>query len=925
MKPIRRHLARTRRVNPSPARSSSARASLAALLVGLTTLGACALDGEEVDPELGAVSLELISEKNFSVAAGLSHTCAAQLDGTIQCWGRNSNGQLGNGTTIDSRAPVTVVGITTAVAVTTGGYHSCAVLLDGTARCWGSGSSGQLGNGSTASRLTPVVVAGLTDITSLSAGGYHTCASRGDGRASCWGANSNGQLGNRTTVAVTSPAIVGGGIRSQQLTGVAEVETGRYSSCALLTSGGVRCWGLNANGQLGDGTTTTRTAPVVVSGMTTAVDVSVGDYHACVATGTGRARCWGWNAYGQLGDGTTTTRTTPVEVKRSIGPDLSYRIVNVSTVAAGFTHTCVRSAGRAWCMGRNNLGQLGQPATATAKLLAEETPITVTELSAGGTHTCARRPGGTVVCFGDDFYGQVGEAGTCPSNPTLTLVSVTAPDGRLHRENDASGALYYVADDQLDLRLETSACANVSEVNFVYGPVRDGTDDVEPGSGIRYEVLGTLDREDGVRELTVRISFPNPGNGMTFPVGVTLTSPAGNSASAGFTLSLVEAVNAHGGVTSLSRAELYDEVLVGMFEKWGDANYFHRPGTISLYDFDYASMSLFLNTSGINFSFRTKAELAPRSSGFDYCNPWVEASGKFRVVLGYGDQVDDRVGHRARGRLDPRGQRARSWRPGGSASPPKAIVAEVIDGRVANKVEDKVAGLNDICGDLGCGFVLEHVAHIGSTVEIQLNSIYSSVTYRVPYVSTQLQAGSVGDPMRRGIATPADEPVVMMAGGIAEVCKMESGECAAIQVGAAGLFNWNWDPDLLIPDPWPASCGQPSCPTAYLEGRHQAWVQQIGFRRDLDAIPMAAVNPGAVISRVLTRAGAVTTPGPLVHARSQICRIDPTEGAQASRVVVGRNDTYPGGPYGGERGTGDAIVTIGFAGPLSSAVDPCEE
>jgi hypothetical protein len=894
---------------------------LIAILPLAALASACVLDDDvaDDDPPLGSVSSDLITEKNYSIAAGLTHTCALQLaDGTVQCWGRNNYGQLGNGTTVSSSAPVTVQGITGATAVTAGAYHSCAVLLDGTARCWGYGANGQLGNGSTASQLTPVTVTSLTAVTSISAGWYHTCASRTGGTVRCWGSNTNGQLGNSTTTSTTLPTAVGAPYNNifYPLTGVVEVETGRYSTCARQTTGAVRCWGLNSNGQLGDGTLVQRTIPTAVSGMTTAVEMSVGDYHACAAVGVGRARCWGWNAFGQLGDGTTTQRTTPVEVKRLIAPGLSYPIVNVSAVAAGNQHTCLRSAGRVWCMGRNNQGQLGQPASAVSEPLAEQTPVMADEVSAGGYHTCARRPGGQVVCFGQDTYGQVGEAGTCPTNPTANLVSVTAPNGQLHLETDPSGRLYYTADDTIDLHLETTACATVSEVGFVYGPINDTGDDVEPGSSIGYEVTSTLDRPDGVREMTVRIRFDNPGTGMTFPVNVDLTSPAGNTATAAFTLSLVQAVNAHGGITSLSQPELFDEVLVAMFEKWGDTNYYERNG-VNLYDLDYAGMSLFMDSAGISFHFRTKADIIPGPVDSDLCNPTVDASGRFQVVL------------------DSEGEAATQWISGpdvdvdfpfgcdaataGLITIGAAIANEVVDDRVAKKIDDKIKELNDNCGSLGCGFVINRISHIGSTLEIELNSLYDSVTYRQPYVSTQLDATSVGDPMRRGIAIPANEQVVIMAGGIAQVCKMQSGVCDAPQVGAAGLFNWNWD-EVLIPNPWP-DCDQEVCP--YYSGRHQAWDRQIGFRRDLAAIPMPDVNPGAVITRVLTRSGDTVTAAPLTHAADMICRFDPTAGADAARVVVGRNDVYLGGPWNSEYGTGDALITIGFAGTLAAAVDLC--
>ena len=229
------------------------------------------------------------------------------------CWGQNYYGQLGDGTTQTRPAPVAVGGLGTGVvALAAGADHTCAVTSAGIPWCWGANSSGQLGDCSATSRSAPVAVYGLGyGVVGVAAGDNHSCAVTIGGAAWCWGQNYNGQLGNGTTTSATCGPVGVSGLGS----GVAAISGGVNYTCARTGAGALMCWGSNWQGQLGDGTTNNRTAPVAVTGLSSGVAiVDAGESHSCAVTSEGALWCWGDNDSGQVGDFTTTQRLTPVRV-----------------------------------------------------------------------------------------------------------------------------------------------------------------------------------------------------------------------------------------------------------------------------------------------------------------------------------------------------------------------------------------------------------------------------------------------------------------------------------------------------------------------------------------------------------------------------------------------------------------------------------
>jgi hypothetical protein len=202
-----------------------------------------------------------------AVATGLSHTCALQQNGTVQCWGA-AGGQLGQ--TAASSTPVTVA-ISNVTSIGAGSAHSCAALADGTARCWGINESGQLGNGSTVSTASAVQVSGLTNVSSVASGFAFNCALLNNRTVSCWGFNTSNQTGGSVgNNFITTPVQVAG------LANVVALATGSGHACAALADGTVRCWGSNFDSRLGTTGVTTSATPVAVAGVTGAIGVFAG-------------------------------------------------------------------------------------------------------------------------------------------------------------------------------------------------------------------------------------------------------------------------------------------------------------------------------------------------------------------------------------------------------------------------------------------------------------------------------------------------------------------------------------------------------------------------------------------------------------------------------------------------------------------------
>jgi alpha-tubulin suppressor-like RCC1 family protein len=307
-----------------------------------------------------------------AISAGGNHTCALLTTGRVRCWGNNSSGQLGiaadNLNNVgDNETPTADVNLggATVTAITAGDGHSCALLAGGNVRCWGSGSFGQLGLGNTESvyRDPTANVSFGASASQVTAGASHTCALLTGGAIRCWGSAVFGQLGLGNQIDIGDDETPTANVNLGGATATA-ISAGTLHTCALLTSGDVRCWGFNNTGQLGLANTETIDAigdnekPTlnVNLGGATVTAITAGRNHTCALLGGGSVRCWGSGAGGQLGLGNTDT------IGDNENPTTNVNLGGASAVAisAGDGHTCaVLSNAAIRCWGANSSGQLG--------------------------------------------------------------------------------------------------------------------------------------------------------------------------------------------------------------------------------------------------------------------------------------------------------------------------------------------------------------------------------------------------------------------------------------------------------------------------------------------------------------------------------------------------------------------------------------
>lgn len=362
-----------------------------------------------------------------TVALGTYHTCALFTNATVACWGLNTNGQLGGGRSFYVLEPeaTCLLPLPNVVGIAAGEFHTCAVTAEGRLYCWGCIQRGLTGNGmppapspsssGMISHITvfpmdiyPVMVRGIRDITAVACGASHTCVLTSSGGVFCWGSNYVGQLGGGDTVPDTlySPPA------SPVLTHVTAMTAGRFHTCALITAGGVHCWGLNIDGQLGVGYVNTSeghsylTTPPSYPVMTGVTQISAGASHTCALTTSGGVYCWGGNQYGQLGNGFANSGANV------LSPPSSPALKEVAAITTGYWHTCaLMKGGHIECWGGNGAGELGIGDTTVAQVNAPPSAATQT-LSDTTFSPAVSRPLLAAVCICLGFL-LVSKSKTC--------------------------------------------------------------------------------------------------------------------------------------------------------------------------------------------------------------------------------------------------------------------------------------------------------------------------------------------------------------------------------------------------------------------------------------------------------------------------------------------------------------------------------
>ena len=379
------------------------------LAVGLTFVAIGVTSTAEATPSMRHAT----TGTALGLAAGHSHACVVTSTRGLVCWGSDSYGALGPACTYRHCRPVTVPSLAGVTAVANGNGHSCALIQTGAVACWGSNELGQLGTGcSRDSCPQPVGVPGFGPASAVAAGDGFSCAVTSAGGVECWGIDGNGQLGDGGRCGTPCPEPVQvEGLSSH----VAAVSAGGYHACALIDEGAVKCWGYNAEGQIGDGRACGYLAcrPSQVVGLTSGVAaIAAGGAHTCALKTSGGVTCWGYSAYGQLGGGGKSCEWSSCLLPGDV-PTLTG---GVASISAGEVHTCaVTTSGRVKCWGLDSYGGVsGNPETCPQQECAAPTDANgveagVAAVQAGSYYSCALLPGGSVKCWGWNASEQLGD------------------------------------------------------------------------------------------------------------------------------------------------------------------------------------------------------------------------------------------------------------------------------------------------------------------------------------------------------------------------------------------------------------------------------------------------------------------------------------------------------------------------------------
>ena len=381
--------------------------SFADMKIGTYTMTP-SLTGYTFLPAARNVYLDGIDATSFNFSAVINdklataaHTVFVKGDATLWGWGSNGSGQIGDGTTTDRTNRVQVIALSGMKAVDTGEDHTVALKSDGTVWTWGNNSNGQLGNGTTTASSVPIQVTSLSNVIDVTAGYKFTVALKNDGTVWAWGINSSGQLGNGTTADSSTPVQVTG-----LSTAATAVSAGYDHVLSLQSDTSIWTWGSNSNGQLGNGTTTDSSVPVLVTGLLSMITIAAGnDFSLALRSTDLTVWAWGSNVFGQLGNGTTTDSATAVNVSG---------LASMTAIAAGYDHAvALKIDGTVWAWGDNSNGQLGNGTTTGSTTPAQAIGLSGSvAVAAGRDDSAVMKSDHTLWSWGNNSNGRLGDGTT---------------------------------------------------------------------------------------------------------------------------------------------------------------------------------------------------------------------------------------------------------------------------------------------------------------------------------------------------------------------------------------------------------------------------------------------------------------------------------------------------------------------------------
>ncbi len=420
----------------------------------------------------------IVSTAQTQVSLGMSHTCAIDSLKNLKCWGLNRFGQLGDGTAEAVRYTPTLISIGGAdgndngkgnnsndeaypTKIALGAYHTCAIDNLNNLKCWGMGWMGQLGLGTVENKNVPTIISlgdndgngngygngdsngdgdgdgGSIYPVQLALGGFHTCIIDNIDNLKCWGYNIDGQVGDGTDGYYEQDKVTPTLISLCNATYATQIALGGYHTCVIDSLDNIQCWGLNDNGQLGDGTYENKNTPTLISlggdddhddrDATYPTKLFLGAHHSCIIDNLNNLKCWGLNSDGQLGDGTLDNKNMPTTISLG-GGDKRFP----AQLALGGFHSCsIDDLNNLKCWGSNVEGQLGDGSNDNKHLpttisLGEDDTTYPIQIVLGFVHTCVVDNFNDIMCWGSNWEGQLGD-GTAESKNTPTKISLALP------------------------------------------------------------------------------------------------------------------------------------------------------------------------------------------------------------------------------------------------------------------------------------------------------------------------------------------------------------------------------------------------------------------------------------------------------------------------------------------------------------------